>query len=218
MKQNKTKLFTILFFAVSFIDIVGVTTDSSWLQVIFKPMIVIFLIAMYYSSVEKINKWYMFALLFSLLGDVLLMDKVNHFIFGIAAFLITQILFIKIINGQIPKSNIGQKIIAIVPFLIYYFVLMYVLKDNLNELFYPVAVYGFTISLFGTVSLLNYNVQKNKLSKNLLLGSTLFILSDSLIALNKFYEPELYYPVIIMLTYVLAQYFIYKFMIGKSEE
>jgi uncharacterized membrane protein YhhN len=42
----------------------------------------------------------------------------------------------------------------------------------------------------------------------LLSGALLFIASDSMIALNKFYSPHMIYPVAIMLTYALAQYLI----------
>ncbi|MBL4643249.1 MAG: hypothetical protein JKY44_06630, partial [Flavobacteriaceae bacterium] len=44
----------------------------------------------------------------------------------------------------------------------------------------------------------------------------LFILSDSLIALNKFYEPNELYGVTIMITYIFAQFLICKAMIVKS--
>lgn len=211
--NNKTKKITLLFFTVSFLDIIGVATNISWLQIIFKPLIIPSLIALYYYSANKVNKWYVFALLFSFLGDVLLMDKVNYFIFGIGAFLITQVLFIKIISSRLKKSTITQKTLSILPFLLFYTILIYVLKDNLNELFYPVAFYGFTISVFGMVALLNHLVSKNSLSKYLLIGAVIFIASDSMIALHKFHEPKMFYPIAIMLTYVFAQYLIYKFMV-----
>jgi uncharacterized membrane protein YhhN len=39
-------------------------------------------------------------------------------------------------------------------------------------------------------------------------GAVLFLVSDSLLAINKFYAPVLYSGFFIMLTYSLAQYFI----------
>lgn len=217
MEKNKIiKGLTILFITISILDIIGVGTNVSWLQIVFKPLIIPSLIALYYYSSEKVNKWYVFALLFSFLGDVLLMDKVNYFIFGIGAFLITQVLFIKIISSQLKKSTMTQKISAITPFLVFYLALIYVLKDNLNELFYPVAFYGFTISVFGMIALLNHLVSKNTSSKYLLIGAVIFIASDSMIALHKFHEPQMVYPVAIMVTYILAQYLIYKFMVKSK--
>ena len=210
--MSRINLLRLLFFTVSILDIIGVLTNTSWLQFVFKPLIIPSLILLYFFSGFKINKWYVVALTFSFLGDVLLMDKVNYFIFGIAAFLVTQVLFIKIIGSQLKVSSTIQKMVAILPFLLYYIVLIYALKDNLNELFYPVAFYGFTISVFGMMALLNYLVSKTVASKYLLFGAVIFISSDSMIALHKFHEPNLFYPVAIMVTYVFAQYFIYKFM------
>lgn len=214
MIQNKVRSLTILFFAVSILHIIGILTNNSFFQIVFKPLIILSLIALYYDSVDKVNKWYVFALLFSFIGDVLLMDKVNYFIFGIGAFLITQVLFIKIISAQLKKSTLTQKILAAIPFLVFFALLIFVLKDDLNELFYPVAFYGFTISVFGMMSLLNYLVDRNSpASEYLLFGALIFIASDSMIALHKFYETKIFYPVAIMITYFLAQYFIYKFMV-----
>ena len=45
----------------------------------------------------------------------------------------------------------------------------------------------------------------------------MFIASDSMIALHKFHEPKLFYPVAIMVTYVLAQYLIYRFISSGIE-
>ncbi len=215
-KNNLTKGLTILFFTVSLLDIIGVAINNSWLQVIFKPMIILSLMALYYFSVDKKSNWYLLALAFSFLGDVLLMDKNNLFLYGIAAFLISQILFIKLIGSQLKPSSFKQKITAIFPFLIYVIILLSILKPNLGEFLIPVVIYGITISIFGVVSLLNYLVNKTRISQVLLFGVVLFILSDSMIALNKFHETKAYYGVAIMITYILAQYLIFRFMIGKK--
>ena len=212
----KTKSLTILFFTVSILDIVGVAFNNSLLQIIFKPLIIPSLIALYYFSIDKKNNWYVVALIFSFLGDVLLMDKNNLFLFGIAAFLITQLLYIKIIASQLKKSNFIQKSIALTPFVIFFFVLITVLKDNLNQFLVPVIIYGIAISVFGVIALLNYQINKTKTAQLLIIGAVIFIASDSIIALHKFHEPKSFYPVAIMITYVLAQYLIYKFMIKVS--
>lgn len=213
MKTTKlTKLFTILFFMVSFLDILGVVLQHDLLQNIFKPMIILSLIALYFVSVTTKNYWYVLALAFSFLGDVLLLDKNDLFLIGIAAFLLTQLLYIKIIWKQIKRSTVSQKLIAVIPFLIYLFILLFILHDNLNEFLIPVVVYGSAISVFGIVALLNYVVDKSENNRVLLFGAILFIASDSMIALNKFYQEKPFYGIAIMTTYVLAQYLIYLFM------
>jgi uncharacterized membrane protein YhhN len=211
---NLIKGLTIFFLTVSLLDIIGVAISNSQLQIIFKPMIILSLMCLYYFSVEKKNNWYLLALAFSLMGDILLMDKNNLFLYGIASFLITQLLFVYIIVKHIEQSSTKDKLFAAIPFLIYFLTLISTLKPNLGEFLIPVIVYGIAISIFGSISLLNYLVNKTRNSQILVYGAVLFIASDSMIALHKFHEPRIYYPVIIMLTYVLAQYLIYRFIIG----
>ncbi len=218
MKSNNiTKGLTVVFFTVSIIEIIGVYLNNSLLQTVFKPMIIISLMALYYFSVDKKNNWYILALAFSFLGDVLLMDKNNLFLFGIAAFLITQIIYIVIIVKQMEKPSFFHKYLYAFLFVNYVVYLLVLLKPNLGELFYPVLVYGITISVFGLVATLNYVTKRTTPALFLVLGAVLFIASDSMIALHKFHDPKLFYPIAIMVTYVLAQYLIYRFISSGVE-
>jgi len=213
--NNRTKGLTLLFFVVSILDIIGVALNNSLLQTIFKPMIMLSLFALYYFTVDKKNNWYLFALVFSLVGDILLMDKNNLFIFGIGAFLITQILYIIIIVRQMQRPSNFHKYLYAFLFVNYVVYLLTLLKPNLGDLFYPVLVYGITISVFGLVATLNYVSKRTRLALYLMLGAMLFIASDSMIALHKFHIAQSFYPIMIMITYVLAQYLIFRFI---SEE
>ncbi len=216
MKNNNlTNVLILLFFIVSTLDIIGVGINNSRMQIIFKPMIILSLMALYFFTAEKKNNWYLLALAFSFIGDVFLMDKNNMFLFGIAAFLVTQILYIIIIVKQMVKPSLFHKYLYAFLYVNYVVYLLSLLKPNLGELFYPVLVYGITISIFGLVATLNYVTKRTRPSLLLMLGAVLFISSDSMIALNKFHEPQTIYPVAIMVTYVLAQYLIFRFMVGK---
>ena len=209
-------LFVVLFIFISFLDVLGLLMKVSLLELIAKPLIILSLMAIYISSVKKKNYWFLTALFFSFLGDVFLLDKNNMFLLGIAAFLITQLIYIKIIMGHLEKSTLANKMTAILPFAGFFLVLIYILFENLDGYLWPVVIYGLTISMFGVVSLLNYITKKTTSTRLLLLGALLFIASDSMIALNKFYEPQEFYSVLIMITYILAQYLICNYMISKS--
>ncbi len=212
--KNKARIFTILFVIVVFIDLIAIAFHYPVLEAVVKPMLMLLLMGVYVFSSEKRNNWYLLALAFSFLGDVLLLDKENMFLFGIASFLMTQLIYIKLILKTTGKSELRLKIISIIPFLIYIIILLTLLKDNLGKYLIPVIVYGIAISVFGMVSLHLYLQRKSKVSVLMLSGAVLFILSDSMIALNKFYEPHEFYPVAIMLTYTLAQYLILRSVVG----
>jgi len=217
--MKKNKLILGLFVLVSALDIIGIITDNQLMRFIFKPLIMLLLMMYYSFLVEPENKLYLAAIFFAFLGDVfLLFDSQLYFMLGLGAFLIGHILYIKIVAGLLKKSSINQKIMAIIPFAIIFVGLLYLLKDNLGELLIPVIIYAFVITTFGAISLLNYIIYKSKSNLILLGGALFFILSDSTLAINKFYQQESYFPVFIMTTYILAQYLICKFMIKSTKE
>jgi uncharacterized membrane protein YhhN len=215
--NSKRKIALLIFAAVSVIHVLGILLKHDPLQLFTKPLLIPALIVLYKLSVEKVNKWYIIALVFSFLGDVFLLDKGGYFIYGIASFLLTQLIYIRIVLGKLKPSKLIQKVIAIIPFSVFFIVLIGLLKDNLDALFYPVIIYGIAISVFGMVSLLKYLTDKSTGSLYLLLGATIFISSDSMIALHQFYEPKPFYGLFIMITYIVAQYLIYRFMILEKK-
>ena len=214
--NNLTKGLTILFFTVSLLDIIGVAINNSMLQMVFKPMIILLLMALYSFSVEKKNKWYLLALIFSFMGDVFLMDKNNLILYGNASFLMTQLIYIVLIVRQMERPTFFHKFLYAFLYTNYVVYLLGLLKPNLGALFYPVLIYGITIAVFGLVATLNYVAKRTIPTLLLMLGAFLFIASDSMIALNKFNEPQAYYPVVIMITYVLAQYLIFKYFLNNA--
>jgi len=217
--MDKRKLILGLFVLAVVLDIVGIITGNQLMRFIFKPLIMLLLMMYYSIVVEPENKLYLAVLFFSFLGDVfLLFDSKLNFMLGLASFLMAHILLIKIVIGVLKKSSISQKITAIIPFAIIFSGLVFLLKDNLGELLIPVIIYAFIITTFGVVSFLNYLTEKSLPNLLLLGGATFFILSDSTLAINKFYQSEAYFPVFIMITYVLAEFLICRFMIFEGKK
>lgn len=215
MKINSPgpRFFISIFFVVSFLHVAAIFLGNTLWQTISKPLIIPALMACYIAGSKSWNKLYVLALFFSFAGDVLLMDKNNLFLFGIASFLLTQLLYVFIVAKQLVKSDGRTLIAAILPFLIFFVALIAVLKPGLGDFFVPVLVYGLAISAFGVVVFINYLQNKDMPAIRLLAGALLFIASDSMIALNKFYEERAFYGVSVMITYILAQYLIYTYMI-----
>ena len=217
MKNNK--LYLGVFIAVSILYVIGIVLNNEILKFVFKPLIMISLLAYYLSLVNKKHSLYIGAVIFSFLGDVfLLFDGELNFMFGLVSFLIAHLFFIWMVVKQLKKSAINKKIIASVPFVISFSALLSLLKDSLGEMLIPVVVYGMVISVFGAVALLNNLIFKSKSSLYLFSGAVSFVVSDSLLALNKFYQPQEYYPVIVIITYMVAQYLICKSVIENSEK
>jgi uncharacterized membrane protein YhhN len=217
--NNQTKILipTILFFIAAIADVYGIISANETIKTIAKPMLLTLLVVVYLASVKKPIFWYVLGLFFCFVGDVLLMfSGANFFMYGLSAFLFGHLVYIKVTSSFLPNDLTVKMISSAFPFVVFFAVLMYLIYSNLGGMLIPVTVYGITISTFGSVALLNYRNEKSTENLWLLVGALLFLLSDSLIALNKFYEPHDIYGVSIMITYILAQFLICKAMIVKT--
>ena len=214
-EQRKTTIASIAFLVVVVLHTLGLLLNEK-IAFLSKPFLITTLVIVYLVAVKKPNFWYVSALFFSFWGDVLLLFKNQFFVYGLASFLLAHILYIKIATSFIKKVSLQKVVLACLPFVVFLFSFLYLLNDNLGEMKIPVIFYGVVISSFGALSFLNYMQEKNTANSWLFLGTIIFIISDSLIALNKFYEPKEFYAISIMLTYIVAQYLICRAIITKT--
>jgi hypothetical protein len=96
-------------------------------------------------------------------------------------------------------------LIAVMAYLVEF---MYILWPTLGGMKIPVLFYGLTISTMLSAAMWQYQKLENKTALYFIIGATLFVTSDSLLALNRFKEPFDMAGVSIMSTYILAQLFI----------
>ncbi|MBT7242104.1 MAG: lysoplasmalogenase [Flavobacteriaceae bacterium] len=209
----------IAFMLFCLIDFFGIYLDKQMMVNFAKPMLMITLFWYYYSNAKKLNKYFVLGLFFSFLGDILLLGTGEmYFVFGLLFFLIAHVFYIIIVLKIIQITKPKEFIIASVPFLLLFLVLMNVLYAGLGAIKIPVIIYAITISFFGIVSLILYLQAKTKISMLLLVGVLTFIASDTILALNLFYKKQSFYPLLIMMTYVLAQYLICRFVLKLNQQ
>ena len=141
----------------------------------------------------------MLALIFSACGDLLL--SFDLFIFGIAAFLIAQLHyathFVRHWRGLKSRWLLSLLMVG------YMLFMAWLLMPHLGELRLPVFAYLIVISLMGLMA-----IQSSLNLRWSVLGALVFIVSDSLIAINKFIHPVPMSGEAIMLTYYAAQWLI----------
>ena len=209
----------IAFMLFCLIDFFGIYLDKQMMINFAKPMLMITLFWYYYSNAKKLNKYFVLGLFFSFLGDILLLGTGEmYFVFGLLFFLIAHVFYIIMVLKIIQITKPKEFIIAGVPFLLLFLVLMNVLYAGLGIMKIPVIIYAVTISFFGIVSLILYLQAKTKISLLLLVGVLTFITSDTILALNLFYKKQSFYPLLIMMTYVLAQYLICRFVLKLNQQ
>lgn len=213
----KQKHWVFLFVAALIGDISGLQLENTTLQFFCKPMIIPAIIGFFYSSTHQItkgvHKWVLLALLFSWAGDILLMfqdqDSV-FFLLGLSAFLSAHIFYIAFFHNLRIKENIKSNPWLLVIVVVYYATLISFLSPFLGDMKLPVRIYGIVISFMFMLAMHMLSIKNKVAGRWMVLGAFLFVLSDSLLALNKFYQPFESANILIMLTYGFAQFYIVK--------
>lgn len=212
--MNK-KIWVGLFFLALFSDLISVQLQLETVRFITKPLIVLFLINYFISSVQLVPtsmKWWVVgALGFSWLGDVLLLfedQSSQFFILGLSAFLIAHVCYIVFFNHVRKVEKMKGQILLFIFVLVYYAALIQLLSPRLGDMKVPVWIYGAVICLMLWLALHLNKAYHSNSGLFIMVGALLFVLSDSALAINKFYQPFAGAGIVIMLTYGLAQWFI----------
>jgi uncharacterized membrane protein YhhN len=213
----KRYLITI-YFIFSVVEIVSHVIGSTNLHSVAKPMLMIWLAAYYVFAVPKKDqsKLVLLALAFSWLGDLLLMfqeEKKLYFIGGLLSFMVAHIFYVFAykqhrLEDQ-TKALIGvQRFRFSFPIILAGTGLITVLYNQLGDLRMPVIIYALVLVIMVLNALFRFGHTSTSSFAMVFFGATLFMISDSLIAVDKFLEPIAFSGLWIMATYTVAQYFI----------
>jgi len=148
------------------------------------------------------------ALIFSWMGDVLLMLESQNSVFfmlGLGAFLLAHVYYIIFFYRLMRHLGTPIKSWIAILLLAYYGCLLYILTPHLDTLLWPVRVYGLVISVMLLLAAQFAFAGIGRAGREIAIGALLFVLSDSVLAINKFYYSFAAAGAIVMLTYGLAQ-------------
>lgn len=150
----------------------------------------------------------------ALMGDVFLMlvssnlhPPIPFFILGLASFLFTHVSYLSAFLFLIKdkKGWVQQKKLRALPLMVLVALLLWYIWPGLDTLKIPVFVYAMAIMSMA-IGALNLRTLLSPSIWQLLFGAVLFfVLSDGLIAINKFRMSLGYGQILIMLTYIIAQ-------------
>ncbi len=199
------KWWLLAFIIASIVELSFILLDLPY-RMISKPLLMVLLLGYYLQSDQSKNKVFIVALIFAWLGDVFLLSNGEiNFMLGLGSFLFMQFCYIYVFYKQ---TAIFRKIdgLFLIGVLLYIFFFLKFLWPNLGEMKIPVIAYGLA---FGTVMVTAFWRHKGFDGwKILLFGVVLFVISDSIIAINKFSMPIIKADFYIMFTYILGQFFI----------
>jgi uncharacterized membrane protein YhhN len=205
-----SRLFGYAFWLVVIVDLSLLIFQQEDLRLFTKPLLMPLLMLHYFASANPgtvFKKIMLGGLFFSWLGDLFLM-KDSLFIPGLVSFLTAHIFYILyfVKAGKPNKGLIQWQPLFGIPVLVYLLVFLSLLFPFLDALRIPVVVYGVAIStmLLAAINLIR-RIDRNA-AILFLQGAIQFVLSDSLLAVNKFAFPFPYLGVAVMLTYCSAQF------------
>ncbi len=216
----------LIYLLVTVLNLWGNYTHDENLAFFTKPLLIPLLALWFYlqtkSNSSTFRNLILGALFFSWGGDVLLMFVKSHgehfFLMGLLSFLITHILyaiaFFKIVAFK--EGFLQKRKWIVIPFLFFYLAFnYYLIPDVAKDMQIPVLIYSSVIILM-VLAALNWNTFVADIAFKLVVtGAIAFMLSDMIIALNKFKAPVSNAAVWIMILYLFGQYRIVKGCLEK---
>jgi uncharacterized membrane protein YhhN len=210
------KYSLIVFFVAGVGNVLSQVVSVAGLEVATKPLLVVSLAVYYWFAADrdKRTNTVLLALLFSWLGDVfLLLQSLDELFFmvGLGSFLVAHIFYIRCYQ-QFQAEDTSRALTGVqrfrfsIPIILAGTGLITVLYPHLGALKIPVIVYALVLMLMALNALFRFGRTNSSSFTAVFLGAILFMISDSLIAINKFLTPVSEGGFWIMLTYIAAQF------------
>lgn len=214
MPDMKKQTWIFLYGLLGAADIAGILLHQELVEAISKSLLMPVLLGYFvaYSRALPAALKYSItgALLFSWAGDVLLIFQGRNdlfFLLGLSAFLLAHICYILFFHKLRSREKIRENsLLFLLIIVLYYSVLMSILFPRLGNMEWPVSFYGLVISYMFLRALHMYSLKNRNAGMLLMTGAGFFVVSDSVLAINKFYQSFAAAPVLVMLTYSIAQW------------
>jgi uncharacterized membrane protein YhhN len=175
-----------------------------WLEYVCKPATLAALVAVA-TTITPVHDagarrdWFVAALALSLLGDVLLMLPADAFVAGLGAFLAGHVLYVAGFWSHGPAGALfAVVLVAVLAVLSPVATRILTALRGEREMAVPVALYMAVIAVMASSALSSGSLLAA-------LGAVLFVVSDTMIAWNRFVRPFAAAEVGIMVTYHLGQ-------------
>ncbi len=205
----RSKILQIILVIVFAIDLFLIFTNKIELRFFTKPLLLPVLILMYItrSKLEKtqVDKLFLTGLVLSFFGDLFLLFQWG-FLPGLGSFLLAHVFYIISFRKK-TQRNIWR----FWPIILGLFAttLLVFLFPYLKEMKIPVIIYAVVIAT------MMYNALKTH-KRNLIIGALLFLISDTLLSINLFLQPLMILNLLVMITYIAAQWFLVKGIISDE--
>ncbi len=211
----KTFILSVLYFVTGILYIIFNCQSDLITAFVLKALIIPLLLVLFYINkrppFDSLHYMMLAGLVFSWAGDIMLElpQKNEMFMPGLICFLMAHIMYLSVFFST-PGKNIILKnhFYLLIPVVLYGAGLLFYLYDDLGNMRIPVIIYAVVILTMLSGALSRFDKVNRSSYLLVLFGAILFVISDSLIAINKFSHPFRSSGLLIMTTYILAQFLI----------
>ena len=198
--------------------LIAILFNVPMLYLVAKPLLMITLLTYFLSASKGYPGWRMLvvmALVFSWGGDVFLMLD-NMFVAGLASFLVAHLFYI--VAYQKTGAGKGKlRPFDIAAFALYGIALIWILYPGLGGMLVPVIAYALVLLAMGVWAHKRRGETAIASFGYVSAGVILFVISDSLIAVNKFAYDVPGERLLVMATYIAAQFLIIQGLLKHEE-
>ena len=177
-------------------------------EYLFKPLTTLLIVGVALLGTGETTSTYktliVVGMLFCLGGDIFLMLPEKYFMAGLVSFLIGHLFYLAAFAGDTAMALS----IWLLPLSIYGAIVYGMLYKHLGKMRWPVLAYMITIMLMACKALTRWSTLETTGAALGAAGALFFVLSDSVLAFNKFKRPFIHARWLTLATYWLAQWLI----------
>lgn len=222
MKKNTSLFMHLLFAVIVIVELLGRLLGNIRMEFFVKPLIMVWIAVYFLLNARKSSFTVpvLLAFFFSWTGDNFLMLSGRDELFfyaGVGGFFCAQISYIYTFVTY--SEHGGKGFLQKNPWLSIFFLayvggIIFLLFPGLEGMMKPViTIYALSLMLMSMMALNRSGRVGAQSYRLVFLGSVLFLISDSMIAIDKFYAAIPLAGFLIMLTYISAQYLIMRGLI-----
>jgi hypothetical protein len=212
-------LFITLYFTVATVEVIAELFPYKPFIFVFKPLISIVLMVLYWNTSNQRNPLFFWIILFSLITNVFFIYDTETMLFlGLIAFFIHRLLMIYFIIKSIKLKDFIPLFIAMIPFIFFFFYLLSITSELTSRSYGILIIQNILISIIAGIALSDYVMNSGKKdTTSLFIFGVLSVTQYFIVFIEKYYlldlSPISFRPIAMILN-TAVYYAFYKYVMS----
>jgi hypothetical protein len=212
-------LFITLYFTVATVEVIAELFPYKAFIFVFKPLISIVLMVLYWNTSNQRNPLFFWIILFSLITNgFFIYDTETMLFLGLIAFFIHRLLMIYFIIKSIKLKDFIPLFIAMIPFIFFFFYLLSITSELTSRSYGILIIQNILISIIAGIALSDYVMNSGKKdTTSLFIFGVLSVTQYFIVFIEKYYlldlSPISFRPIAMILN-TAVYYAFYKYVMS----